>query len=67
MPKRNLKVLKWLGTVPAVAACPLCNREFRVTLADAKHLSAAQDSLQRQFSAHDCEPKSSNLPQSGEN
>jgi hypothetical protein len=56
MPKRNLKVLKWMGTTPAVAVCTLCSREFKVTLAEAKNLVAAQDSLQRQFSAHACAP-----------
>jgi hypothetical protein len=32
MPKRNLRVLKWLGTVPAVGVCTLCNREFKVPM-----------------------------------
>ena len=54
MPKRNLRVLKWLGTTPAVAVCTFCNREFKVPLAAAKRVADAQQNLQQQFAGHKC-------------
>ena len=60
MPKRNLRVLKWIGTVPAIAACSLCKQEFRVAVNDLKKLAVAQESLQRQFAEHLCEGSSKN-------
>jgi hypothetical protein len=56
MPKRNLRVLKWLGTTPAIAACTLCNREFRVPLDVLKRVAGAQEYLKVQFSRHVCSP-----------
>jgi hypothetical protein len=52
--KRNLRVVKWLGTVPAVAVCTGCNREFKVPLGDLKHVGDAQESLRLQFAGHRC-------------
>jgi hypothetical protein len=63
MPKRNLRVLKWLGTTPAVAVCTFCNQEFKVPLAALKRVSDAQESLQRQFDQHKCKPDSVQAPQ----
>jgi len=54
MPKRNLRVLKWLGTVPAIAICTRCNREFKVPLTDLKRVANAQESLRLQFAEHQC-------------
>ena len=54
MQKRTLKVLKWLGTVPAVAVCTACNREFKVPLQALKRVTEAQESLSVQFSQHKC-------------
>jgi hypothetical protein len=54
MPKRNLRVLKWLGTIPAVAVCTLCNREFKVSLPALKRVTEAQESLRLQFAEHKC-------------
>jgi hypothetical protein len=55
MPKRNLRVLKWLGTVPAVGVCTLCNREFKVPMDAMKRVADAQESLRLQFAEHQCE------------
>ena len=55
MPKRNLRVLKWLGTVPAVAVCTFCNREFKVPLAAVKRVPDAQENLKLQFAEHECQ------------
>jgi hypothetical protein len=54
MPKRNLRVLKWLGTTPAIAVCTVCNREFRVPLDILKRVGGAVEHLKLQFSQHQC-------------
>jgi len=53
--KRNLRVTKWLGAVPAVGTCTLCNREFNVPLTAMKRVAEAQESLSLQFTRHKCE------------
>jgi hypothetical protein len=54
MPKRNLRVLKWLGTTPAIAVCTACDREFRVPLDILKRVGGAAEHLKLQFSQHQC-------------
>jgi len=54
MQKRNLRVLKWLGTIPAPAVCTSCNREFKVSLIDMKGVADAPESLRVQFAEHEC-------------
>jgi len=54
MAKRNLRVLKWLGTTPAIAVCTLCNREFRVPLDVLKRVGGAVEDLKLQFERHVC-------------
>ena len=54
MPKRTLRVLKWLGTTPAIAACTVCNHEFRVPLEVLKRVGGAVEELKRQFARHKC-------------
>jgi len=54
MPKRNLRVLKWLGTTPAVAICTSCNREFKVPLEVLKRVGGAVENLKLQFAQHKC-------------
>jgi len=54
MPKRNLRVLKWLGTTPAIAICTLCNREFKVPLEVLKRVGGAVENLKLQFAQHKC-------------
>jgi hypothetical protein len=56
MPKRNLRVLRWLGTTPAIALCPTCNREFRVPLEVLKRAGGAVENLKLQFAEHRCKP-----------
>jgi hypothetical protein len=56
MPKRNLRVLKWLGTTPAIAICTLCNREFKVPLETLKRVGGAVENLKLQFTQHQCKP-----------
>ena len=40
--------------IPAVAVCTACGREFKVSVNELRQVSAAQQSLQRQFSEHEC-------------
>jgi hypothetical protein len=54
MPKRNLRVLKWLGTTPAIAVCAACNKEFRVPLGLLKRVAGAHEYLKREFTRHQC-------------
>ena len=53
--KRNLRVLKWIGMVPAVAVCTGCEREFSVPVSALKRVADAQASLSAQFAEHECE------------
>jgi hypothetical protein len=52
--KRNLRVVKWLGTVPAIGVCTYCVREFKVPIDSLKRTSEAQESLRKQFAEHKC-------------
>ena len=54
MAKRNLRVIKWLGQVPVVGLCTICNLEFKVPLNAIKRVADAQESLRLQFSEHEC-------------
>jgi hypothetical protein len=54
MQKPNLRVLKWLGTSPAIAVCTSCNREFKVPLEVLKRVGGAAEYLKLQFAQHDC-------------
>jgi hypothetical protein len=54
MPKRNLRVIKWLGTIPAVGVCTFCNTHFAVPLSSLKRVADAQESLRVQFTEHQC-------------
>jgi len=55
MPKRSLRVVKWLGTVPA-GVCTFCERLFTVPLTALRKVGDAQKSLRVQFDAHKCKP-----------
>jgi hypothetical protein len=54
IPKRNLRVTKWLGTIPAVGVCTFCDRLFYVPLTALKRVADAQESLRVQFAEHKC-------------
>ena len=53
---RNLRVVKWLATVPAVGVCTLCNREFRVPTNTLRRAEASTN-LRAQFNGHTCSPR----------
>lgn len=54
MATRILRVTKWIGTVPAVAICTQCNREFKVPLQLLKRTADSQENLRKQFAEHKC-------------
>ena len=54
IPKRILRVTKWLGTIPAVGVCSFCDRQFYVPLTALKRVADAQESLRVQFAEHKC-------------
>src|ERR1700682_4542658 len=54
LPKRNLRVTKWLGAIPAVGVCTFCDRLFYVPLTALKRVANAQESLRVQFAEHRC-------------
>jgi hypothetical protein len=53
--KGRLRVTKWIGTVPAVAVCTKCQRDFRVPITMLKRTLDAQANLKMQFDRHKCE------------
>jgi hypothetical protein len=55
MQKGHLRVLKWLGTIPAIAVCTACGREFKAPMTALKRVADAQESLRVQFAEHKCE------------
>jgi hypothetical protein len=54
MPKRSLRVVKFLVTIPAVGVCTYCAGTFEVPLVCLKNKAAAQESLLKQFEKHRC-------------
>ena len=47
-------MLKWIGTVPTVGVCTLCNSEFKVPVTAIKRVADAQAALKAQFDQHQC-------------
>jgi S-adenosylmethionine-dependent methyltransferase len=62
MEKRNLRVVKWLGTTPAVAVCTACSRQFDVPLPSLRRVAEAQESLRLQFAEHKCKRQDATKP-----
>jgi hypothetical protein len=55
--RRNLRVIEWVGTIPATAVCTFCDRLFLVPLVSLKRVADAQWSLSLQFDEHKCKGK----------
>jgi hypothetical protein len=45
MPKRNLRVTKWVVTIPVVGVCTFCDRLFNVPVTALKRVGYARDSF----------------------
>ena len=56
MIQRRLRVVKWLSSTPAVGACTVCSREFKVPISALRRTADSQASLEEQFDRHKCEP-----------
>src|ERR1700678_2988060 len=55
MPKRSLKVVKWLSSTPAIGVCTDCSKEFKVPMTSLSKTIDAQAFLQEQFDRHRCQ------------
>ena len=60
MPKRILRVLKWIGTTPAVGMCAQCERQFTLPVAALKSVVEARTKMQALFDEHQCEGDTTN-------
>jgi hypothetical protein len=49
MAKRILRVIKWLGTTPAVGVCESCRQQFKAPMSTLARTGDAQASLQQQL------------------
>jgi hypothetical protein len=61
MPKRNVRVISWLGSLPAIGICTHCAKNFRVPLGAMTRITDAVENLQQQFNTHKCEHKDARL------
>jgi hypothetical protein len=55
MPKRAVRIVKLVGSVPCVAACTACGQQFTAPVSVLKRLTDAQANLQEQFDRHQCQ------------
>jgi hypothetical protein len=46
MRQRNLRVVKWIGTIPVIGVCTVCDRSFTVPLPAIKRVADAQGKSQ---------------------
>ena len=52
--KPTLRVTKWMRTVPVVANCTYCGREFKVPMTALHSDVQARQDLTMQFARHKC-------------
>jgi hypothetical protein len=52
--RRNLRVVKWIGSAHAMGICMYCETSFSVPPESLKRTSDAQASLHKQFTEHKC-------------
>jgi hypothetical protein len=55
MTKRAVRIVKHLGSVPCIAACTACGKQFTAPLTTLPRVKDAQANLQQQFDRHKCE------------
>jgi len=56
--RRRLRVVKWLGSTPAVGVCTSCGRQFKTPLTGMAKTRDAQENLKMQFDNHRCKGES---------
>jgi len=54
MPKRDLRIVKWMGSTPAIGVCEFCSRQFKTPMSALTRTADAQANLQEQFDRHKC-------------
>lgn len=54
MPKRALRVVKFLSSTPVIGACAFCSQQFKVPLSALTKTADAQANMQEQFDRHKC-------------
>ena len=55
MTKRAVRIVKHVGSVPCIAACTACGKQFTAPLSTLRRVSDAQANLQQQFDRHKCQ------------
>jgi hypothetical protein len=55
MTKRAVRIVKHVGSVPCIAACTACGKQFTAPLSALRRVSDAQANLQQQFDRHKCQ------------
>ena len=55
MTERAVRIVKHLGSVPCIAACIVCGKQFTAPLSTLPRVKDAQANLQQQFDRHKCE------------
>jgi hypothetical protein len=65
MPKRILRVVKWIGTTPAVGMCAACERQFTLPVAALKNVVEARSKMQALFDEHECGTEEGHEPATG--
>jgi hypothetical protein len=55
MTKRAVRIVKLVGSVPCVAACTVCGKQFTAPLSALRRATDAQAHLQEQFDRHKCQ------------
>jgi hypothetical protein len=58
MPKRNLRIVKRVRSVPVIGICENCKAQF----SGDPNRGNAQSAIQAQFNAHKCEKKAAETP-----
>ena len=62
MPKRILRVVKWIGTTPAVGLCAACQSQFTLPVTVLRNVVEAREKMQALFDQHQCNPQRDGHP-----
>ena len=62
MGKRALRVVKWLGSTPAIGVCAFCSKQFKVPMTALAKTTEAEANLHEQFDRHKCSHEDASHP-----
>ena len=54
MPKREMRIVKYIGPAPYLAVCTYCSQQFKVPTDVTLTATEAAATLQVEFSRHEC-------------